>query len=196
MTDKFVPSRLDPASQVILFKLEELSAKVDESIRESKREREEPRARSNSPEGSIIHISRLMGEPDDQMGQNSARNELFTPAFCTAPDAILRWQMLQDHFHHEPNYVSDALFEQQYIESASVGADGSQAPSITAPLDEAAAPRLVDQYLRNIHAENPFLDVAIIRAAAQRIATSSCDWTVLSCLVVSTFRNHSITTVL
>jgi len=177
---------LDPASQVIFYKLEELSAKLDESILQSKRDHQDLRAQLDGGNRVQNHSSDSPGSTHEQNNQ-ILENELFTPVFCTAPDAILKWPILQDHHNYDESHISNTLFDQQYTDYSVTPTTGGS--NITSPLgtfDEDAAPRLVELFLKNMHTENPVLDIEDIRIAAQRVASNGCGWNASSCLIVST----------
>jgi len=163
-----------------------LSAKLDESIRQGQQGRQDLCTRLDKVNGNNVKLSDSDQVSNAQINVVAEENELFTPAFCTAPDAILAWPVFREHHKYEDNRISDALFERQYTDNiSSTGARALNASLQTNVLDEDAAPRLVEKYLQNMHAKDPFIEVDKIRLAAQDIAGNGWTWTDSSCLVVS-----------
>lgn len=187
---------MDPASHYIVQKLEALSNRVNESIRLGQREQEGLRERLSALAAPVNHARKPSQVPSaapvsDASARKNAENELFTPAFCTAPDNVLKWPILREHHEYNERFISDALFEQHYINCCPRLKEN--APHVSSPglgVDEGAIPRLVDQFLRNIHAETPIVDVEMIRWAAAQIAANGCGWTASSCLVVCLVRDY------
>lgn len=176
---------LDPASQVIVFKLEELSAKVDESIRQGQQTREDLRTKLNKQFGTSSHVPiKEEKNSKDQLNTISDENELFTPAFCIAPDAISTWPILEENHDYREDAISSALFEEQYAAAVKVmNGEGSNDESPIDALDQDASPRLIEEYLNNMHAENPFVEVDKLKSAALRLASKYYGWDASSCLL-------------
>lgn len=143
-----------------------------------------------TPNATARPVDQAIQRPINTIAPNSDRNtnELITPGFRTAPDTILEWPVLKSRTNNESGFISDALFEESFIDSNPYLRPpiqhGHSRDLFKAVVEEERFPRLVDLYLTHVHIKNPIIDARIAKANALRMSEEGCRWDGSSCLVV------------
>ena len=204
-------NRFGPTNQSLVQTPDILQEKLDK-ILEILREREKSSSRkSEKILATLIHVRQQVDNGNrystpktttttiDQEASGTridsaeSINELITPPFRTAPDTILEWPVLKAACDYESGYISDALFEQCFLNTnpylEGENEQKSDTVSSAAFVDEEVIPRLVGLYLANVHIRSPVVDVKLARRWAIRVSTEGCRWDGPTCLTV---RNPSI----
>lgn len=183
-------------------KLDEVLQKLDKNAKTTSRElaqsisntgqipQQENAAQYLTPNTIASPVDQAIKQPAQVIVARSegTTNELITPPFRTAPDTILEWPVLKSRTNYESGFISDALFEESFIDSNS-NLSSSLEPKTsrntpTAMVEEERFPRLVDLYLAHVHIKNPIIDARIARKSALRVSGEGCRWDGSSCLVV------------
>ncbi|KAF2020421.1 hypothetical protein BU24DRAFT_338474 [Aaosphaeria arxii CBS 175.79] len=170
--------RFDPASILILDRLDQVLARLDNGP-----------ALSTNPSvttgalgpDTAAHVSTAAGGP---LGEEQySYDQLRIPSRQTTPDAILAWPIFQ---HRWPdNFTTDPLFDAELSDGETEDAGfRSNVSSPTGSINEEQIPALIQIFLRHVHSKNPVLDAESLSLQARHISEEGIKWDAVSCLVV------------
>ncbi|OAL28488.1 hypothetical protein AYO20_09436 [Fonsecaea nubica] len=192
--DRIDHSSFDPASLLILQKLNEIIDRLDSSLTANIQlgSHEPDTTWSPSIQGNLERTSpspsretapRALQLDQEEHVSNDGLAEYGyrkVPPACMAVDTVLTWPIFGNLF--QADFLISALFIPD--EGVFENATGPQERSQNRAVNFEDAPALVDRFLAFVHTKNPILDVPEIRASARRIAEEGPGWDASSCLVV------------
>ncbi|KAH9207667.1 hypothetical protein DL95DRAFT_482473 [Leptodontidium sp. 2 PMI_412] len=191
-------SSLDPASQMIVDRLDQLLRRVDQDAAQSSKALDQvlhkldqvrstglnqdalgPAFSSEAPATSHpVHAQ----ESDIHLIEDE---NMLTPASQTSPDAVLDWPIFENQFPW--GYITDSLFTDGIEESKMTNVHNANTSNFGTPasINEEAIPRLVEVFLSQVHTKCPVLDIEIARNYARDVARDGLRWTGPSCLTIN-----------
>lgn len=194
--------RLDPASQLIINRLDLVLEKLDETRTWPTKQLEQvlqqccskPRG-STSGQGvasspkvgpTIATLNQDMPSVLETVDDLNLDLNMMTPPCRTSPDAVLDWPVFESRYRS--GYISDGLFTQglrheKPLETLAQLAPGSSFVSPSS-INEESVPRLVEAFLARVHIKAPVLNVKIAREYSRTVAQEGVRWTGPSCLVL------------
>ncbi len=169
--------RFDPASILILDRLDQVLARLDHSPKNltgSSLVTETPRA------DSAPHVPATAGI---SLSQEQDYDQLRIPSSQTTPDAILAWPIFM---HRWPdNFITDPLFDAELSDRQTEEAiSHPNVRSQTSSVDEGRIPALIQNFLRHVHIKNPVVDAEALNLHAHYVSKEGIQWDAESCLVV------------
>ncbi|KAI9167955.1 hypothetical protein HJFPF1_04098 [Paramyrothecium foliicola] len=186
-------SSFDPASILILEKLDKVLSRLDQAsttttapvqfllnatdVNTTAPGRKETET-IQTIEGSGPALEKTREQEDD-----SYFDQLQIPTCRTTADAVLQWPIFCGRF--PPNHITDAAFLQTAID-----ADREHDTALRRPekrglvLDEDTVNDLVRRFLELVHIKNPILDIESLWASVEDILDSGLRWDQASCLVL------------
>ncbi|KAL5313245.1 hypothetical protein ACEPPN_018978 [Leptodophora sp. 'Broadleaf-Isolate-01'] len=190
-------SSLDPASQMIVDRLDQLLRRFDQDAAQSSKALDQvlhkldqvrstglnqdalgPAFSSEAPATSHpVHAQ----ESDIHLVEDE---NMLTPASQTSPDAVLDWPIFENQFPW--GYITDSLFTDGIEESKMTNVHNANTSNFGTPasINEEAIPRLVEVFLSQVHTKCPVLDIEIARNYARDVARDGLRWTGPSCLTL------------
>ncbi|PVH70328.1 hypothetical protein DL98DRAFT_504778 [Cadophora sp. DSE1049] len=188
-------STLDPASQLIVDRLDQLLQRVDQDAAESSKgfrqvlHRLGQIALSSGPGQGFLGPA-FSNEADATAPLQEADihliedENMLTPASQTSPDAVLDWPIFGNQFQW--GYITDSLFTEGMARSKPAIVQKSSTSNFgsTAAINEEAIPRLVEVFLSRVHTKCPVLDIELARNYARDVAQDGLRWTGPSCLTL------------
>lgn len=164
------PFSFDPASLLILQKLNEVLTKLDE-------DRHQWSSRAN---GDLHVPERDQRDHVPAMSENTETESILdaykVQTSYTSADTVLSWPVFGSRCFQ--NCLSDELFVAEYSVL-----EASETVHRTSYHEE-EIPDLVDQFLRHVHIKNPILDPKQLRADARKLTEYGVRWDGTSCVVV------------
>lgn len=170
--------RFDPASILILDRLNQVLARLDQGSSSSA---------NTSPTAPTPGDSVQTATSDlDLAVEQESYDQLRVPSSQTTPDAILSWPVFQRQF--PASFTTDPVFEAEVSEDIQ---DSSQNGHTrfgqkVGGVNEEWIPKLIKQFLQYVHIKNPVVDMDTLAMYAHTVSEEGIKWDTASCLVVST----------
>ncbi|KAL3450803.1 hypothetical protein BJX65DRAFT_270142 [Aspergillus insuetus] len=182
-------SSFDPASLLILEKLNEVLRKLDQEPDEKLQRAavSEILNGDNNPANTPAAPGAVVGDRYDvQAHVPPALDALQVPSSFTSTDSVLAWPIFGNRFRR--GYLAEELFIAGHLSSQVLG-HPFHVPSDYANLHrggicEEDIPGLITKFLHLVHIKNPILDTKLIRRYASRVTENGLSWDAPSCLVL------------
>ncbi|KAM0319607.1 hypothetical protein ACHAO8_001030 [Botrytis cinerea] len=195
-------STFDPASQIILERLDQVLQKLDEKEVESagtihrisqtlENLRSEQVSLTTTAQESVTPSLASTWQALSTMGENVESEKdrklqldenMLTPSARTSPDAVLDWPVFESCY--VTGFITRELFDQNFIDDSRTDKSEHDISQSSAFINEEAVPQLVEVFLTRVHIKSPILDPNIAREFGFKIAHEGLRWDAPSCLVL------------
>lgn len=185
-------SRFDPASLLILERLNEVLQRLDGDSTRKARDATHSNIVNGSESPSHAHARvSLEGTGGAQYDHESqvphGLNGLQVPSSFSSTDSVLAWPVFGGKFRRgylaEELYIADHLSSQMSDDSPYT--QTGQLNQRRSGICEEEIPGLVSKFLQFVHIKNPILDPRSVRKYASIAAEHGLGWDAPSCVVVS-----------
>ncbi|KAK9234142.1 hypothetical protein V1525DRAFT_391744 [Lipomyces kononenkoae] len=166
-------SKFDPASLVIIERLDQIMSSVD---------------KLQQATGLVPVAGQTMRTPLPWHGETLDRSSrslecpvssLKIPSSGVGPDMILTWPVFQNQF--VPGFLDREVAQAALEDDNAVGT----LSRVDEPdMGNDRAFNLIEQFLEYVHVKNPVLNIAFLRSSAQIVTERGIDWDGRSCLVL------------
>ncbi|KAH7389223.1 hypothetical protein BKA64DRAFT_758445 [Cadophora sp. MPI-SDFR-AT-0126] len=180
---------LDPASQRVMDRLDQVLRKLDLNEEQSsqnfsqilrKLDQAQPHhGRRPDTIGVDPALDSASASQQDTDGDLTMDENMMTPDGRTSPDAVIDWPVFKNQY--PLGFITDSLFVHAYASLTPTStSDELSSPSI----NEESVPRLVEVFLCRVHTKNPVLDIETARRYANAVAQHGLRWNGPSCLTL------------
>lgn len=193
-------SRFDPASILILEKLEKVLSRLDQVQTTSPPSTHDTSliapnvTRHESSNGiSCLDSQGQKSRGQDQDSDNCDFDQRSIPTARTTADAVLQWPVFGSCY--PPNYIIDAAFVdnnlEEYHNDKRPQSGIVRSHNRGAVLEEDTVLELIRLFLDLVYPKNPILDVELLWSYTEDILESGLKWDSASCIVVGPRHNHA-----
>lgn len=176
-------SRFDPASILILDRLNQVLTRLDQAPGFLAAPLVEP----------VPSPTTIPHDPSASATGNGYADydQLRIPSEQTTADSVLQWPIFGNRY--PPNFLTDPVFESELAGDSHENEEPqivrTAKRSRAGGIDEDAIPELIQRFLKFAHIKNPVLDIESVLSCARQVSEEGIKWDAMSCMVVGTIRS-------